>query len=216
MSTSDVAVTRTSISNSAPELVAGLAVIVLTILGLAGISPVFLVAIATIVFGVGLLLYGSSAIGEVKRAFRPSGDFDALTRSAIGGLPIVFLAGVSGIVLGILALLGISALELIAIAVIAFGGALILSSNAKARIGQLSGAIANSDQALSRIADEAALDSAGMQTMVGLAAVVLGILALANFAQVTLVLVALLALGCFVVLSSAAFSGGLMRAFTAG
>jgi hypothetical protein len=47
-------------------LVAGLAVVVLTILGLAGVRPSFLVEIATIVFGVGLLLYGSATLSRLS------------------------------------------------------------------------------------------------------------------------------------------------------
>ncbi len=212
-SIADTSVARSAVAESAPELVSGIAVIVLTILGLAGVAPVFLVAIATIVFGVGLLLYGRSAVGEVNRRFRQRADAAVLTTSALGGLPVVFLAGVAGIVLGILALLNVDALQLVAIAVIAFGGALILSGNAKLRIRVMSETLANIDQALIRLGEEAAEDAAGMQTMVGLAAVVLGILALAGFVSVTLVLVALLALGCFAILSNAALSGGLVRAF---
>jgi hypothetical protein len=68
MSVTDVAVRRESGSESIVELVRGLAVVVLTILGLAEVSPTFLVAIATIVFGVALLLYGTAALSQLNAA----------------------------------------------------------------------------------------------------------------------------------------------------
>ena len=51
-----------------------------------------------------------------------------------GGWSIVLLAGLAGIVLGILALLSVPSIQLVAIAVIAFGSALLISSNASMRL----------------------------------------------------------------------------------
>ena len=64
MSVTEATIHSATPSGAMPELVAGLAVIVLTILGLAGVAPNFLVAIATIVFGVGLLLFGASEVAS--------------------------------------------------------------------------------------------------------------------------------------------------------
>jgi hypothetical protein len=126
----------------------------------------------------------------------------------------VFLAGVAGIVLGILALLGVASPQLVAIAVIAFGASLLISSNASMRI--LAATPADADPTIARIVGDMATDTTGLQTMTGLAAIVLGILALFGFAPTTLVLIALLGLGCFSSLTSAVFEGTFARAFRVG
>jgi hypothetical protein len=214
MSSTDIGIVsrRESTAESLPELVAGLAVIVLTILGLASVSPAFLVEIATIVFGVGLLLYGSATLSQMSRLFVDNGAADAAA-GVSGGWSIVLLSGAAGIVLGILALLGVSSIQLVAIAVIAFGASLLISSNANMRLRILLGATATSNSPIERLVRDTAADTAGLQTMTGLSAIVLGILALSGFAPTTLVLVALLGLGCFATMSSAFIAGAFARAF---
>ena len=113
MSVTHVAVRRESGSESIVELVAALAVVALTILGLAEVSPPFLVAIATIVFGVGLLLYGTSALSQLNLALARYSASETGLGGVSGGWSTLFLAGVAGIVLGILALLGVSTERLI-------------------------------------------------------------------------------------------------------
>jgi hypothetical protein len=196
-----------------PESVAGFAVVVLTILGLAGVAPAFLVAVATIIFGVGLLLYGAAAIAEVGRIFRRDSQSQGVIETAASGVSTVFLAGAAGIVLGVLALLGKVPEDLVAVSVIAFGGALILSSGFSKRLRVLTVA-ASDDATLMRFMQDSASESAGLQVLAGLAAIVLGILALANIADpVVLVLIALLELGSFAILSSASVAGGLVQTF---
>ncbi len=208
----------TSVSKfeSASQLLAGLAVIVLTILGLAGLAPNLLVAIATIVFGAELLLDGTASAAELNRLLGQAAVGDGIPTSTFNSLSLVFVAGVAGIVLGILALLGVAPERLVAIAVIGFGGALLMSSSAVMRIRSMGTSAAAATQIVSRFAEGIAADTAGTQTMAGLTAIVLGILALSGIASVTLVLIALLALGCFDVLSSAFINQGLIGAFRVG
>jgi hypothetical protein len=130
----------------------------------------------------------------------------------------VLLAGAAGIVLGILALLGISTLELTAIAVIAFGSALILSSNSALRMHFLKVATAGPEERTQRaasdmLAGEILSSSAGTYGLVGLAAIVLGILALAGFSPVVLILIALLALGSVSVVNGVDLGGVLLSTF---
>ncbi|MGH6676136.1 MAG: hypothetical protein ACRECE_07945, partial [Xanthobacteraceae bacterium] len=125
----------------------------------------------------------------------------------------VFLAGAAGIVLGILALLGKVPADLVAISVIAFGGALILSSSFNKRLRVVTIA-ASQDATLTRFMQDSASESAGLQVLAGLAAIVLGILALADIADpVILVLIALLELGSFAILSSVSLASGLVQTF---
>lgn len=203
---------REAAIESLPELVAGLAVVVLTILGLAHVNSAFLVEIATIVFGVGLLLYGGAILSQLGRVFSTFAFADA-SAGASNGWSAILLTGTAGVVLGILALLGIHSITLVAISIIAFGAALMISSNASMRLRMLQGLAANIDPVMERLVRDTATDSAGLQTMTGLAAIVLGILALTGVAPITLTLIALLALGCFASLTSAFVGGTVARAF---
>ena len=192
---------------SMAQSVAALATVVLTILGLAHVVPEYLVAIATIVFGAALLLRGSATLGEYARlSLRPGTATSSAVPISDGGLSAVLLAGAAGVVLGILALLRISTLELTAIAVIAFGAALILSSSSGIRMHLLRLSLATPDERAQRFASDALAgemlsSSPGIFGLVGLAAIVLGILALAAFSPVVLILIALLALGSVTALS---------------
>jgi hypothetical protein len=215
MSVTEATIHSATPSGAMPELVAGLAVIVLTILGLAGVAPNFLVAIATIVFGVGLLLFGASEVATLNRCLSQRAAGNAVVGLALNGWSTIFLVGLGGIVLGILALLGVATTTLVAIAVIAFGGALLLNSRAAMHVRLLAAPTPLQDEAQRRLAEDMAGDLAGTQTMSGLTAIVLGILALCGFAPVVLVFIALLALGCFILLSSSAFGSGLTQIFRA-
>ncbi len=213
MALADVGARGVSNTDLIPESVAGLAVVVLTILGLAGVAPTFLVAVATIIFGVGLLIYGAAAIAEVGRIFARNSQSESAVEIAANGVSTIFLAGAAGIVLGILALLGKIPADLVAVSVIAFGGALILSSGFNKRLRVLT-IDASEDPTLTRFMQDSAAESAGLQVLAGLAAIVLGILALANVADpVVLVLIALLELGSFAILSSASLATGLVQTF---
>lgn len=92
MSTVEIGAARETAAESLPELAAGLAVVVLTILGLAGVSPTFLVEIATIVFGVGLLLYGTTTLALISRILGKEAGVDGAAGVA-SGWAIILVAG---------------------------------------------------------------------------------------------------------------------------
>ena len=121
----------------------------------------------------------------------------------------MFLAGAGGVVLGVLALLGVASTALIAIALIAFGAALVLSS------GSLRELNAVQSQSMSAgmlrpghelLTGQMAAGSAGVQLLAGLAAAVLGILAVAGHVPAVLTLAALLVLGVTVLLTGSTLS----------
>jgi hypothetical protein len=196
------------------DAIGGVATIVLVICGLVGISPPMMVAIATIVFGVALLIQGGAMLSEYAQIVFPGGVRAAMPEQMGGNsLALVFLVGAGGIVLGVLTLLGISPAVLNPIAVIGYGTALLLSSNAVWRLYVLRRASAQMETVAGQhvgaemLASEMASGSAGIQALAGLAAIVLGILALAgNTADLTLNLVALLALGATLVLTGSTLS----------
>jgi len=202
---------------SVPETIAALVTIVLTILGLAHVVPEFLVAIATIVFGATLLLHGSAAVADYARmTAQPGADASSAATVGDGGLSAVFLAGAAGVILGIRAILGISTNELTAIAVIAFGAALILSSSSALRLHVLKLSLMKPDErrlASDSLAGEMLSSSAGVFGLAGLSAIVLGILALAGFNPVVLILIALLTLGSVSALNGIDFTDAMVSAY---
>jgi hypothetical protein len=190
MSMSETFTTATTETTSGllAEAVGGLATIVLAIIGLAGTSPAFLLAIATIVFGAALLIEGTSIATDY--AHMQMATPGMALQVGTGGLASVFLAGITGIILGVLALLGISAPILTSAAVIVFGSALLLSASSTLNLHALK--VRMSGDVL---ASDMMSGTAAAQALAGIAAVVLGILAVAGTAPRELSLVALLVLG---------------------
>src|SRR5262249_13975849 len=88
---------------------------------------------------------------------------------------------------------------------IIFGAGLLLGSAAKGRLGSLHTTHEGVGEHLRHLIDEASNVSVGGEIMVGLGAVVLGILALLCRAPLTLGLVGLLAVGAAVLVSGTAF-----------
>jgi hypothetical protein len=175
-------------------------------------------AIATIVFGAALLIQGGTMLSEYSHIIFPTEATSASMEHFGGGsLSAVFLVGAAGIILGVLALLGIAPGALTAIAVIAFGSALVLSSNSVRNLYLLkapASKMAGPQIASEFVAGEMTASSAGVQTLAGLTAIILGILAVAGHNPAILTLVALLVLGATVVLTGSTLSAlvlGFMR-----
>jgi hypothetical protein len=192
----------------------GIATLVLAIVALAGVHSGSLVAVATIVFGAALLIQGGTMLSEYAHIIFPPGESAvATTEFSDGGLSALFLVGGAGIVLGILALLGIYPVELTAIAAIAFGGALVASGNAVWHLHVLKRASMKArDPQDTRygseiLAGEMASGSAAIQALAGLTAVILGILAVVGTNPGVLTMTALLVLGATIVLTGSTLSG---------
>jgi hypothetical protein len=187
------------------EALCGAATLVLAIIGLAGTMTGYIPAVATIVFGVALIAHGGAIAARYRQLVRETAPYELDTRTELGGgMGAELVGGAAGIVLGILALLGVAAAVLIPIAVIVFGAAVLLGSGATADLSTLSAHVTNL-----RFADtarQATLAASGTQALVGIGAIVLGILALIGFDPLVLTLVALLALGGSILLSGGALS----------
>jgi len=200
------------------DAIGGIATAVLAIVALTGFARETLAPIATIVFGAALLIQGGAILSEYAHVILPAGTSPVLSERFSGsGLSAVFLVGVTGMVLGVLGLLGIAPAQLTAIAIIAFGSALVLSSNSVSQLYALRAVVtkaASAHSARELLAAEIASSSSGIQILAGLAAIVLGILAVAGYNPVVLTLVALLLLGVTAILTGSALSGlvlGFMR-----
>jgi len=192
------------------EAVDGIAAVILSIIGLLGILPFLMAAIATIVTGVALLSEGGAIAARYSRLLREVVGGTMSSAEIGGGMTAEILGGIAAIVLGILALLHIAPWTLMACALIVIGASVLLSSGTTSRLSSLT--LLNSDihESARRAAREAVVAAAGAGVLVGLAAIVLGILALIGIEQVTLILVGFLAIGVSLLLSGAAISGKMM------
>ncbi len=112
------------------EAVGGIAAIVLTIVGLGGWMRPEMAAISAILIGASLLFEGGAFAASYRRQLFDLKENRVAGSDFSGALTIEFLAGVSGIVLGILALLGIAATTLVSVAAVVFGSAFLLGTSA--------------------------------------------------------------------------------------
>ena len=126
----------------------------------------------------------------------------------------MFPVGIAGIVLGILALLGIASYTLTAVSAIAFGAALMLSAQSVRRLYRMQSELrrtsVNTYSVREFLAGEMAAGSAGIQFAAGLGALVLGILAVvmaATMRSEVLTIVALLIVGLTNIISGSTLSG---------
>ncbi len=180
---------------------------VLAILGLTGIEQGYMLPIAALAIGAALLIEGGVMITRYADMTAELPHHGSMEFG--GGVTAEFLGGCAGIVLGVLALVGVVPQVLVSVAVLVFGSALLLGSGATSRLRNFDFASTQHPMA-HELAREATLAASGAQALVGLSAVVLGILALTHIAPVTLTLVALLIVGASIVLTGSAVSSWFM------
>jgi hypothetical protein len=183
-------------SRSAAEAIGAIASVILAVIGLAGVLPYLLASIATVVIGAGILVEGWAAGANFRQA--SSANVSAQASRVNGALTAEFLGGIAGIVLGILALFRMAPDTLLATALLVYGATLLLSSVGTAQAAWRSGAFAQPTMQ-SDVARPMPVAHSG-HILVGLGAVVLGILAVIGLAPVTLVLVGLLSLAAAMLL----------------
>jgi hypothetical protein len=193
---------NTRAGGSALLALAGVVGMLLGILGLAGIMPGALDGLTLIVLG-GALGLGSWLFRTPKRPL-PGIAFSG-RRVAMGSFSKEVVLGLAALLLGILALTRRSTLNLVALGVIALGIALWSGSEAEDRKMDLAGP-------LSRAGDRRASPGIiGLVGVVGIGAVILGILALFGSSPRILNLIALVGVGCAVFLAGTIMARGLPR-----
>jgi len=178
------------------EAVGGIAAVVLAIIGLVGILRDPLAAIAIIVVGAAFLSQGAALATRLSEVLH-----ETMHSTEIGGgITTEFVGGAAGVILGVLALLGLASNVLMAVALISYGAALLLTS---AETSVLNSIGRTADERMREILNTASRAAGGGQVLIGLAAVVLGILALATqgTTQITLILVGVLCVGASILFS---------------
>jgi hypothetical protein len=190
---------------SAGEAVAGIAAIVLAIIGLAGLAPSYMVAIATIVAGAALFIAGGAIASQVTSLVRQRAAALGIGNAAASEI----VGGLAAIVLGILGLIGIAPAVLLPVAAIVLGASLLLSAGAADQLMSLA-----SGGPERPTGESVPIMAGSAKVMIGLASIVLGIVAVVGVAPLTLTLVAMLVIGCGAMMSAAALGGNLMSATT--
>jgi hypothetical protein len=132
-----------------------------------------LASIVTIVIGVGLMVQAFNSAAEASKAVAGN----AIAMPELGGDVMVdLLCGITGIVLGVLALVGIVPQYLVPSALIVFGGSLLLGGALSMRTRSVQTAAPGGQTQIVAYPGSAA--AGGMEILVGIAAIVLGILSL--------------------------------------
>jgi hypothetical protein len=103
------------------EAVGGVGALALAILGLAGILPLEFAAIAVICVGAALVFEGGAIGTRFSRLLSATGSGRLGAAELGGGMTAEFLGGAAGLVLGLLALLGVATGILIPVAAIVLG-----------------------------------------------------------------------------------------------
>jgi hypothetical protein len=204
---------RAVLGGSMSEGIAGAGAVALAIIGLANTLPMTLAAIATIIVGGGLLFEGAAIASRYSTLLAQAGKGGFATMELGGGMTAEMFGGMAGVALGILALLGVSSVSLESIAIIVFGGAVIMGSGATARLNRLSIARSGEEEEARSLAHAAVSAAADVQLMIGMGVVVLGILALLGISSLRLTLVALLGLGFSILMTGSTLTSRLLGVF---
>lgn len=198
--------------SSAAEAIGGIGGLILAILGLAGVLSLVLAEVATIAIGASMLVEGGIVGARIRKLLSEVGGGTAATAEVGGGMSVEILGGLGGIVLGILALLGIVPTMLMAASVVVFGSTLLLSAGVTARLNALAFESTGMHETAKRVASEAVTAASAVQVLLGLGAITLGIISLVGVAPLTLVLVGLLVSGSAVTVSGTALASRMMTA----
>jgi hypothetical protein len=205
----DKTATRVFAGGSSVELIGGAASVVLAIIGVAGFHPMYMLSIATICAGVALLAEGGSIAARWNDVMRRTEGNQYDRSELVGGIGTEVFGGAVGVVLGILALVGVRPFVLLPVAAIVFGASLLLGGAAQPELESL---VPEHDARYRRITRDAIQASGGVMVMVGIAAAVLGILALLSVGPITtLSLVALLCVGGALLIAGGALTARFVR-----
>jgi hypothetical protein len=195
---------RTILDGSVVEAVLGILCAALAVIALFGLVPVTLAAIATIGLGAALLFEGGAIASRYEKIIADEVRSERRAAGSLGsGMAAESVGGIAGIVLGILALVGVVPMVLIPVAAIVFGMAVVFGAGATSGFNALvwQDSLDKNDRML-QVAHQAGRAASGGDVLLGFGAAVLGVLALITIAPHVLVLVALL------VVSTAALING--------
>ncbi len=185
---------------------------ILAIIGLAGVQSFYMAAIAVIAVGAALVLEGAVLMAKQAEMATQFETARSERLEAGGGVSAELLGGAAGIVLGILALVGIAPMILLSVALITFGACLLMGATMTSHVRNYAFEPRTEHPALREVAHEATIAASGAQALVALAAILLGILGLVQFVPLTLTLVGMLVLGGAILLNESAMPTWMLAA----
>ena len=209
------ALERVVVGGSTTEALAGAGTAILAILGLTGVTPTDMAAIAAIALGGAFMLDSGLLAAEYSKMTSRSANTPLAAAELGGGLSAQLAAGIAALVLGILALIGEDPVTLLAATTVALGAGMILGSGVMSRINAVQVQAPVDSEPAARLAHGAVSVATGAQILTSVAATVLGILALTGFAPTMLVLVSMLGMGITSLLSGSAVAGRMLSIFPA-
>lgn len=199
------------------ETLGGLVGVVVAIAGFSTL-PFQMAGIAVVAIGFALFAQGLAVMSRWRDAVK---RFEARTSprkgrgptpELKGGISTEVFGGLAGVVLGVLALSSVAPLVLLPVAVTLYGAVLLLGGAAQPDLVFLA---PEKDAKYARATYTAIQTSGSIMALVGVAASVLGILALLHVGPVlTLTLVALLAIGVALLFAGGALTARLARRLT--
>ncbi|HEX4078993.1 MAG TPA: hypothetical protein VHX61_08995 [Rhizomicrobium sp.] len=209
----DRSILRAETTGSLVEIAGGVAIIVLSIIGLAriGTGVGALPEISAIILGAALIAEGGTIATEFTRLMSMSIGA-AGAAEFTGGMTTEIVVGAVVLVLGVLSVLGVAPAILVPSAIIVAGALLLISAANVQRMNSVKVAALETADGGQALLQSAISTAAGFQVLAGIASVVLGILALSATAHVAVfALAGLLVLGAAVTMSGGTLSGSLMR-----
>ncbi len=185
-------------------------VVALAIIGLAAFHTFWMAALATILAGVGLLFEGGAIASRFSTVLHDASKGRLGAVELGGGMSAELLGGIAGLALGILTLAGLAPMILMPVAAIVYGVSLLLGLGAMARLNDLHIEMVCDTNESRHVARALVKSAEGVQMLLGLGSVVLGILAIIGMAPLMLSLVAMLAVGFSSMLSGSAVGGRML------
>jgi hypothetical protein len=185
---------------------------VLAIIGLTGMQPQWLLAAATIAVGVSFLIEGSTISSRLADLLHEHTEGRVQMAELGAGTTSETLAGVAGIALGILGMLNVVPAVLLPIAAIVYGGAALLGSGANVSINRMAAMHQEESAMAHRVMRQVVNTTTGLQVLVGLGAIALGIIGLAGLYPFVLALVAMLGISGAFLLSDTALASRMAAA----
>jgi len=199
------------VGGSTLETLGGLAAVILSVVGLQE-RPVEMGAIATIAIGIALLSQGASLMASWGQAFRKLQGTRPDREEMVEGIGTEVFGGVVGIALGVIALVGIKPTVMLPVAAIVYGSSLLLAGAAQPDLVYLA---PEKNPRYARATFSAIQASGGIMVLVGVAAAVLGVLALLEVGPaLPLALVAMLGIGFSLLFAGGALTARFVRRFT--
>lgn len=200
---------RVAGSGSIVEIIGGLAATVLGIVAVSQVEPAYTASVACLIIGVTLLISGAAvAFGFRNAVGEMTTGRGAPMRLGIG-VTTKLLAGLAGIVLGIVALSTLVTWTLLAISALVFGAALLITSDLAMRANYVGEPSQGSAFTAGR---GAVFVAAGLQIAVGLVTLLFGLLALVGIRTVLLSEIAMLIVGVSIFVTGCAVAWRMMGA----